>query len=196
MLRSVGDRVLASTAPQIGGGSDAGQHIPRVSEATARARLLPARYPYAGWISAGHPGLGGHRRRAPLDQHSAGPPEGAKRAPRSARRSQRGGPRERVAHRHGPRTSGGGHYRGRRSADRPTGEEVPERRCLSVPTARGGARHPEGLARENKRDRARGTGLSRKSEAAPERGVCLPLEWAACRKLHYVTKGFSQTSYS
>jgi hypothetical protein len=64
MLRCLGDQTLASSAPKIGGASDASNYIPRISEAAARTRLLPARDPVMpdGVAAVDHPGLDGHGR--------------------------------------------------------------------------------------------------------------------------------------
>src|SRR5918994_524868 len=139
--------------------SHAANHIPRLSEIAARARLLPASYAHARWLAADHPGVGRDRRRAHIDQHHRGQSEGEERAPRSARGAQRGGPDERLAHSDGPRPGRGGYYRRCRRADRSAGQEVPQRGDLSVPSAGSGTHHHQDRAGEDQRDRARGVVL-------------------------------------
>src|SRR5215208_1522831 len=90
----------------------AANHVPRLSKVAARTRLLPARHSHARWLAADHPGVGRYRRRAHIDQYCRGTPEGAKRAPRSARRGKCGGPGAPMACCHGPRASGRCHHRG------------------------------------------------------------------------------------
>jgi PPOX class probable F420-dependent enzyme len=57
MLRSVDDKAGEAKASGVGGGSDGSHYIARVSEATARAGLLSACNPDAGWVAADHSGL-------------------------------------------------------------------------------------------------------------------------------------------